>query len=238
MNSDFATIRQNLNELQRELSRRAFFKTVARGVGLGVTLDQFGAKLFGEDKPTKDDRPVPFQVYSAIGNIVIPVDQDPGWATFEPGISDYGLGVFAAQVMLGGNQRAFGGLLAALVAMNEIPPLIDYGSTFLKMPLPSQQQYLADILSNAFENDGVQDLLLVPGSLGLFTTKAVFFSNYPRHLANPNAEFQVLPPFPIKTGWDIMGFRGPISEAEEKALRERYFDALIFPGVDPNNPYI
>lgn len=42
----------------------------------------------------------------------------------------------------------------------------------------------------------------------------------------------------MKTGWDIIGFKGPVGPDEEKQLRDRYFDVAVLPGMDPNNPYI
>jgi hypothetical protein len=68
----------------------------------------------------------------------------------------------------------------------------------------------------------------------------LFFLNFPRHRAVPNAEFQNLPspPGTPKMGWEIMGFRGPVGPEEEKALRARAANAVEIPGVDWRNPWI
>jgi len=230
-------MRQAIEQAQAELSRRGFFKKTLQAAGLSLFFDRFGDRLYGQTSSTD-----PMAVYSAIGNIVIPVDQDPGWATFEPGISDYGLNTFVPQVLLGGGDQSkvvFLGLLGTLVALNEVPPMIGYSpSTFLGMTEPLQAQYIGNILSGQFENYGVQDVIFLACFVGIFSTRAVFFSNYPNHLATPGAEFQIRPASNVKTGWDIMGYRGPIGPDEEKQLRDKYANHQVLPGMDPNNPYI
>ncbi len=234
-----ATIRASLVEIEREVSRRAFFSTFVKATGLSVAFDRFGPKLFGADgeKDATETR-LPYLVYSALGKLVIPVDEDPGWATFEPGITTYGVDVFVRQVLLGGNFLAFLGFLNSLAAINEVPVLASYGPRFLNMSTAAQDKYFSDMLTGQFENDGYQDILGFASGLTLISTKGVFFSNYPRHLAIPGAEFQVRAPSPVKTGWDIMKLKGPVGPTEEKALRDRYFEAEEVPGVDPTNKYI
>jgi len=226
-------IRASLAEVEREVSRRAFFSTLVKATGLTLAFDRFGPRLFGQAPPD-----LPYQVYSALGKLVIPIDEDPGWGTFEPGITRYGVDVFVRQVLLGGNFLAFLGFLNSLAAINEVPVLASYGPRFLNMTTAAQDKYFSDMLTGQFENDGYQDILGFASGLTLISTKGVFFSNYPRHQAIPNAEFQVRPPSPIKTGWDIMKLKGPVGPAEEKALRDRYFEAEEVPGVDPTNKYI
>jgi hypothetical protein len=226
--------RQSIELLHKELSRRSFFKRTIQAAGIGLFWDHFGDRLFGQTSTTD-----PLAVVSAIGNVVVPVDQDPGWVTFDPGISDYALNVFAKQVLLGGNELVFQGLLGTLQAVNDVPPLIGFAPTpFMAMSEPLQSQYLGNIISGQFEGYGLQDVLFLGAFVGLFSARAVFFSNYPNHLATPGAEFQVLPASKVKTGWDIMGFKGPVGPDEEKQLRDRYFDVPVLPGMDPNNPYI
>jgi hypothetical protein len=230
-------MRQAIEQAHAEFSRRGFFKRTAQAAGIGLFWERFGARMFAQTSSTD-----PKAVYGAIGNIVIPVDEDPGWATFEPGISDYGLNIFVPQVLLGGGQQAsltFQGVLGTLIALNETPPLIGFStSSFLGMSEQLQSQYIGNILSGQFESYGVQDILFTGAFVSIFSTRAVFFSNYPNHLATPGAEFQVLPASSVKTGWDIMGFRGPVGAAEEKQLRDKYANHQVLPGMDPNNPYI
>ncbi|MBI3895862.1 MAG: hypothetical protein HY313_08000 [Acidobacteria bacterium] len=228
-------MREAIEHLERELSRRAFLKKAATGAGIAFFWERFGMKFASAQSSTTD----PKAVFSAIGNIVIPVDEDPGWATFEPEISQYALDVMVKQVFLRGNELAFQGVLDTFRVMNEIPPMINYATIqFLQMSQTLQAKYLGDIFTGQFENDGVQDILFLAAFVGIFSTKAVFFSNFPNHLAIPGAEFQVRPSGPQKTGWEIMNFKGPIGPEEENALRAKYMDAEILPGVDPKNPYL
>src|SRR5260370_15163361 len=101
-----------------------------------------------------------------------------------------------------------------------------------------QGQYMSDVLIGNFESDGVQDILAFGGIFLLLATKMVFFQNFPHHLANPNAEFQLVLGNNPKTGFDIMGFRGPVGPAEEAALRARAAGAPEIPGIDLRNPFI
>ncbi|MBM3740040.1 MAG: hypothetical protein FJW39_30150 [Acidobacteria bacterium] len=179
-----------------------------------------------------------FSVMSAMGDIVIPVDEDPGYATFDPGITEYALDGFVQHFILAGNTVAYETLQGALDLMNEAPPLLDYGPRFLQMSAGLRQQYFTDCLTGAFENDGWGDILGLGAFLGLFAPKAVFFSNYPRHLARPGQDIQVLPASAIKTGWDINRFRGPIQAREEQELRDQYLGIEVLPGIERDNPYI
>lgn len=225
--------REAMMAAAEHLSRRAFFKRTVKAAGIGLACDKFGPRLFGQ---TAAD---PKAVLSAMGNIVIPVDNDPGFATFEPGISDYALNVMTKQVLLGGNEVLFQGVAGTLSAFNEIPFLVGYGTRrFLEMPDTLQSTFYAQILQGGLENYGVQDILFTAAFVGLFSSKATFFSNYPYHLAKPDSEYQILPANKPKTGYDIMGFRGPVGPDEETSLRAKYKDHKVNPGMDPNNPYI
>ena len=235
MSNGLVSVRSGLEELEKQITRRSLFHGVIKGAGIAAVLDRFGPRLLGQDAT---DPRLPYKVFSALGQLTIPVDEDPGWATFEPGITNFGVDVFVRQVLLGGNFLAFLGYLSAMSAINEAPIIADYGPRFLTMNHVERDRYYSDILTGQFENDGVQDLLGFAGGLSLIATKATFFSNYPRHQAYPGQEFQVRRPSPVKTGWDIMGLRGPVGPDEEKQLRAKYFDAEILPGVDPENTYI
>ena len=236
-------MRTALGELSKTVSRRGFFGKVIRASGLVAAFDRFGPEMFAAKTPPKKDAgpfiPLPYQVASAIGRLVIPVDQDPGWATFDPGITQYAVDVFAGQVFLGGNALVFQGYLGALSAFEEIPVDIGYSNlTFTEMSPEFQATYFGAALAGLFEADGVQDILNTAALLTLVAARGTFFSNYPFHIADRNAEFQIIPPHNQKTGWDIMQYPGPLGPAEEKQLRERYFNVEVVPGVDPTNPYI
>ena len=232
-------IRESLVAVENEFSRRGFLRTLVRGAGIAAAYDNFGPKLFADNSSLT----LPYQVFGALGRLVIPVDQDPGWETFEPGITQFGVDVFVRNVLLNGNYLAFLGFLSCLTAVNNIPVQTTYGPLFLNMLVGQQLQYFSDILTGQFENDGVGDLVGFAGGLSLIATKGTFFSNYPFHLPNVDSngaitEFQVRPPHTVNTGWDIMQLKGPVGPDEENALRARYTGIKEIPGVDPSNPYI
>jgi len=227
-----------LLELQREVSRRQFLSGLVRTVGVTLALGPMVQKAAAESAGRNQDGRLPYDVLGGIGRIVVPVDQDPGWETFEPEITDYALDVFIGQVFLNGNGIAIGGFRSGLELFNTIPVTVDYGRPFLEMIDSEKSKYFSDILTRQFENDGVQDLLDFIFILSLVGTKAVFFSNFPRHQAQVGAEYQILPASSLKTGWDIMRWKGPVGPEEEQALRAKFFDTPIIPGVDPKNPYV
>ena len=235
MNRRMYPIRSTLDALEQQITRRSFVAGMVKGVGLAAAFDRFGPSLFAQ---SSNDPRLPYTVYSAIGNVIIPVDEDPGWATFEPGITNFGVDVFVRQVLLGGIYPAFLGFLNSLIALNEAPVVSEYGPRFLQMSSVAQTKYFGDILTGQFENDGFGDVLGYASGLSLISTKATFFSNYPLHLAVPGAEFQVRPPSPVKTGWDIMGYKGPVGPQEEAELRAKFFNTEELPGVDPDDIYI
>ena len=228
-----------LPEMERTLSRRALLLNIGKGMGVMAAYDRFGSRLFGATTPTDEQNyRAGLQIFGAFGRMVIPVDEDPGWATYEPDITVYGLNVYIRQVFSLGRDLSFNGYMQAVVALNEIPPLINYGRKFLDMPLDAQGLYLTNILTGAFENDGVSDILGFGAVFMLLACKQVFFQNFPKHLPTPGAEFQQVLGNTPKTGWDIMGFRGPVGPDEEKALRARSLNAPELPGVDVRNPLI
>ena len=229
-------IRESLIQMERVLTRRAFFVNVIKGASAVAVYDRFGPKIFGD--PVADPLSRAYEIFGAFGRLVIPVDQDPGWATFEPEITEYGLGTYVRQVFTLGNDLAFNGLVQAINGFNEIPPQIDFGPKFLEMSLGAQADYLTKVLAGAFEYDGVQDILSFGGVFMLLGAKQTFFLNFPHHLATPGAEFQNVLGNSPKTGWDIMRFKGPVGPEEEEQLRVRNANAPELPGVDWRNPFI
>lgn len=234
MNRRIYPIRSTLEALEQQISRRSFVSGMVKGVGLAAVFDRFGPSLFAQDQ---NDPRLPYAVYSAIGNVVVPVDEDPGWATFEPGITNFGVDVFVRQILLGGIFPAFLGFLNSLIALNEAPVVATYGPRFLEMNEDAQIKYYGDILTGQFENDGFGDVLGYASGLSLVSTKGTFYSNYPRHLSVPGEEYQVRPPSPVRTGWDIMGYKGPVGPQEESELRAKFFNTEELPGIDPDDRY-
>ena len=179
--------------LEREVSRRGFLGGLMRGTAMAASLGAIAPRLWGLHRPTDQERKLAASVYSALGNLTIPVDDDPGWSDFEPGIGEYGLTVFLRQILLNGDPDAFDAYIETLNHLNEVPVLLNYNVAFLKMSEGAQQKYVSDILTGQFENDGWQDVLTLAAGLAITSAKMTFFSNYPRHLATPGTEWQVLP---------------------------------------------
>src|SRR5260370_6282250 len=136
-------IRKSLVEFESEFSRRSCLRTLVRGTGIAVAFDNLGPKLFADNSSLT----LPYQVFGALGRLVIPVDQDPGWETFEPGITTFGVDVFVRNVLLNGNYLAFIGFLSCLNALNNAPVPAVYGPQFLNMLVGQQFQYFSDILT-------------------------------------------------------------------------------------------
>src|ERR1700704_2789483 len=122
-------LRESLIECENEFSRRGFLRTLVRGAGIVAAYDNFRPKLFADNSSLG----LPYQVFGALGRLVIPVDQDPGWETFEPGITTFGVDVFIRNVLLNGNYIAFLGFLSCLNALNNAPVAAVYGPQFLNM---------------------------------------------------------------------------------------------------------
>jgi hypothetical protein len=227
-------IRTTLEALEQQITRRSFVRSLVKGTGLAAVFDRFGPSLFAQNQ---DDPRLPYNVFSAIGNVVVPVDEDAGWADFEPDITNFGVDVFVRQALLGGIFPAFLGFLNSLIAMNEAPVVSSYGPRFLDMSEDAQGKYFGDILTGQFENDGFGDVLGFASGLSLTATKGTFYSNYPQHLASPGGNFQARPPSSARIGWDIMGYKGPVGPQEEAELRAKFFNTQELPGLDPDNIY-
>jgi hypothetical protein len=229
--------RESLLELHSHLSRRGFFRQTVKAAGIAMFCDRFGEKLFAQASTSSTN---PQSVLSAMGNVIVPIDSDPGWASWEPGISNYAWGSFVPQVLLGGSPLLYSGISLVMQFFNDLPPTIGYNTnTFLNMNLAAQTQYYGDVLEGGFQDYGTQDVMFLAAFVGLFACKAVYYSNYPNHLAVPGAEFQSpQPATKIPTAWTLIGFKGPVSQAEEATLRAKYQNVQMLPGMDPNNPYI
>lgn len=232
------THREGLLQMQKELSRRGFFGLVVKGVGVAAAIAAVAPNAAAAIRTRRPDTATALKVYSAIGNLTVPVDQDPGWATFDPGISQYGFNTFIYQVFLGNNNIAFDAFQDCLVYMDSVPPTLGYNTNFLNMGIYQQEQYLTDILSGNYNQDGWQAILSLAVNASVVSAKTLFYSNYPNHLAAPNSEYQNPFASGLVTGWVQMGLKGPVSAAEETALRKKYTGIQELPGVDTSNPYI
>jgi len=230
--------RQGLLEMEREFSRRSFFGLLAKWLIVGAALDKMKPPLQAAVRTRRPDAALALKVYGAIANLTVPVDQDPGWATFEPEISIYGMNTFVFQIFLANNTIAFDAFQDCLVFMDSVPVTLGVNTNFLDMNPSQQNQYVTDILAGNYNNDGWQDILNLAVNASVVSAKTTFYSNYPRHLANYGAEFQVPAPSNVRTGWVQMGLKGPVGQAEEATLRARFKDIQEVAGIDTRNPYI
>ena len=222
--------RDELLNLDRALSRRAFFKRSWTAAGLVASAVAFTGKIEAETNVE-----IAYRVMGVMGDIVIPEDQDPGFRTFEPGISRYCLDGFVKHVVLAGDEAGYALIVKALNTMNQATTILESAPPFIEMTADAQEDFFTKSFTGVYESQGYGHVLGLTSFLGLFSAKAVFFSNYPRHLATPGLDVQVIPPSSIKTGFDIMGFKGPISPREEAELRAKYYNIEFTPGVDKSH---
>jgi hypothetical protein len=231
--------RESMLELHSHMSRRGLFKRTVQAAGIALFWDKFVSQASAQTSAatTATD---PIAVLSAMGNVIVPIDQDPGWASWDPAITKYAWNSFVPQVLLGGNAILQPSVTLAVQYFNTLPQTVGYSIyPFLSMNLAAQTQYYGDVLEGGFQDYGTQDVMFVAAFIGLFACKGVFYSNYPNHLAVPGAEFQApFPATPIPTAWTSIGYKGPVSQAEEATLRAKSAGVTVIPGVDPNNPYL
>jgi hypothetical protein len=230
--------RESFLDLHAHLSRRGVFRRTVQAAGIALFWDKFGGEAMAQSAATTATDPI--AVLSAMGNVIIPIDSDPGWASWDPGISQYAFNSFVPQVLLGGNPLLNPSIASAFQMFNTLPNTLGYSvNPFLSMNLAAQTQYYGDVLEGGFTNYGTQEVMFVAAFVALFACKAVFYSNYPNHLAIPGQEFQSpAPATKIPTAWTTIGFKGPVSQVEEAALRAKYAGAVLVPGMDPTNNYI
>jgi len=155
-------------EMEKAVSRRAFFRQALKGVAIGAgsvaAFDRFGPRLFGQSQSDLQHYDLGLKIVSAFGQMVIPVDQDSGWATFEPDITTYTLDVYIRQVFNLGVNLSYYGYLQAVAAFNTLPTQINYGPEFLNMDVPTRSQYLSDILIGNFETTACRTFSRSPAS--------------------------------------------------------------------------
>lgn len=202
---------------EQKVSRRDFIKTTGLGATataavLGTTQQASAAALLDVDRAA---------IVSAIGDTLIPSDPgDPGYRTLEPynitaevlkelDVSDEDLALFNSQT-----QALFSGKAFVQLGDTERTSYFDSvfgGTKFEKETGQKLQRVVRRVRQRVFQ---------------------VFYSNYPEHalprdskgvpmlpagdthqITNPNSGALV-------TGWDIAGFMGPLTWAEEERRRE------------------
>ena len=228
---------RGLLEMERQFSRRGFFGLLAKGLTMATAIETLGPRLKAAIRTKRPDTAHALQVYSAIGNRTIPIDQDPGWATYDPAISKYGFNTYVYQIFLANNNIAFDAYQDTLIFLDAVPAVLGGNANFLAMGPVEQDQYITDILSGNYDADGWQDILNLALNASIVSAKTTFYSNFPNHLAVAGSEFQSFPTN-VRTGFVQMGLKGPVGPVEEAALRAKFSGIQELPGVDTSNPYI
>ena len=200
-----------------KLTRRDFLKTTGLGATAGATLGVVGP-ADASPAALEVDRAT---VVAAMGDTLIPSDpEDPGYKTLEP----YNI---TAEVL-----KRLDAAEEELGLFNREAAALYSGKSFLQLSEKEREAYFEAVFSGEkFDKQTGQKLLRVLGQVRkrVFT---VFYKNYPEHtlprdskgipilpdgdthqITNPNTKTLV-------TGWDIAGFTGPLSWAEEERRRE------------------
>jgi len=219
------------------VSRRSFIKhgsvgTLAAAVtNVGSLSGQTAAQL-----PSGYDR---FRIFSKIGDTLIPTDPgNPGYRTLEP----YNI---TAEVMKGTAvpvRREDGELYNAgplsdqnLALFNSQSAAFFGGKSFLELSEDERAEYLTMIVEGVRITDPeVLATLQSVYTLVRYRVFVIFYQNYPQHmiprddegvpiLSADNTHQITNPNQPgLVTGWDIAGWKGPLTWEEEEERRAHF----------------
>jgi hypothetical protein len=206
---------------EKDVSRRDFLKTTGMGAAVipaaGVVAATQQAKAQAATNRTA--------LVAALGDTIIPSDPgDPGYRTLEP----YNI---TAEVMKGltglpdENLTTFNNGAAAFFS----------GKTFLELTESERADYLNLIIDGSRIADaGLRGTLQSVYRLTRIRVLVIYYQNYPEHRLPRDAnDVPILPPGDthqitnpntkrVVTGWDVAGFRGPLTWEEEERRREYY----------------
>jgi hypothetical protein len=206
--------------MKKDVSRRDFLKTTGMGAAVipaaGVVATQ-QAQAQGATNRTA--------VIAALGDTIIPSDPgDPGYRTLEP----YNI---TAEVMKG-----LTGLPDAdLNTFNNGASSFFSGKTFLELDESERADFLNLIIDGSrIADQQLRGKLQSVYRLTRIRVLVVYYQNYPEHRLPRDAnDVPILPPGDthqitnpnterVVTGWDVAGFRGPLTWEEEERRREYY----------------
>ena len=203
---------------ENNVTRRDFLKTTGLGTAAAAATLGVAERASGQSAAPAADRAA---VVAAMGDTLIPSDPgDPGYRTLEPfnitaevlkslPVADEELGLF--------NTQAAG---------------IYSGKNFVQLSEKEREGYFDAVLSGEkFDKETAQKLQRTVGQVRERVFQ-VFYRNYPEHtlqrdskgipilpdgdlhqITNPNTKTLV-------TGWDVAGYIGPLTWAEEERRRE------------------
>ena len=209
---------------KENVTRRNFIKQGSVG-SLAVAVSQVGS-VSGQATsrlPAGYDRSM---IFAKLGDTLIPsAPDDPGYRTLEP----YNI---TAEVMKG---------LEALSDQDDLALFNSHSATFFggKSFVELSESQRADYLNMIVDGDRITDsqvLGRLQAIYNLIRTRVfvVFYQNYPQHMIpkdeagvpvlSPNNKHQITNPnLPgLVTGWDIAGWKGPMTWEEEEQRRAYY----------------
>ena len=208
---------------KKDVSRRDFLKTTGMGAAaIPTTLAGISTGQVQGQAATTVDRSA---VIAALGDTIIPSDPgDPGYRTLEP----YNI---TAEVMKG-----LSGLSDdSLSAFNGSAASFFSGKTFLDLSESQRADYLNLIIDGSRITDQtLRGQLQSVYRLTRIRVLVVYYQNYPEHRLPRDAnDVPILPPGDthqitnpntdrVVTGWDVAGFRGPLTWEEEERRRAYY----------------
>ena len=200
----------------QSVTRRDFLKKT----GLGATAAAVGlpSMVSGRASPANADRGA---VVAAIGDTLIPTDPgDPGYKSLEP----YNITAEVLKELESGDDD--------LSFFNAGAGAVRSGKTFLQLTETERAGYFDAILAGGkFDQQTEERLLRVLRQVRQAVFQ-VYYKNYPEHAMPRDAKgvpilpaddlHQITNPNTNKlvTGWDVAGFMGPLTWAEEQRRRE------------------
>ncbi len=208
---------------KKDVSRRDFLKTTGMGAAaIPTTLVGISTQQVQGQTATTVDRSA---VIAALGDTIIPSDPgDPGYRTLEP----YNI---TAEVMKG-----LSGLSDDnLAAFNSSAASFFSGKTFLELSESQRADYLNLIIDGSkIADQQLRGQLQSVYRLTRIRVLVIYYQNYPEHrLPRDSNDVPTLPPGDthqitnpntdrLVTGWDVAGFRGPLTWEEEERRRAYY----------------
>jgi hypothetical protein len=208
---------------KEKVSRRNFVKHASVGaVGAAVAQVRPVAAQRASQLPASYDR---VRVMAALGDTLIPSGpEDPGYATLEP----YNI---TAEVMKGLDSIPD----ENLALFNSESSRIHGDKTFVELSEAQRADYLNMIVDGVnFSDTGVLEKLRSVYRLVRVRVFVVFYQNYPQHIfprddngvpiITEDNEHQITNPNSpgIVTGWDIAGWKGPMTWEEEEERRAHF----------------
>jgi hypothetical protein len=194
---------------RQKSSRRSFVQTVALGAG--------GMVLPSRAEAATEER---LKILAAIGETIIPSDPgDPGFKELEP----HGITEEVNKSLRPLKDEAF-------VRFNEAPKPLFSGRTFVELTEAERADFLRKVIAGKEVTDpGVRRIY----KFARITVLKVFYSNFPEDkIARDARGIPVLRPGDgelhqitvpntkdLTTGWDIAGYRGPLTWEQEQKSR-------------------